>query len=212
MATQVKICGVRTSDALEACARGGADYVGFVFYPPSPRFLTPQMARDLCANLSRLPAKVALTVNADDALLEDIVTHVSPDYLQFHGSETPTRVREVKTRFNVPVIKAIALADASDVVGARLYEGVADILLFDAKPRTSEPSLPGGNARRFDWRLAAGQNWAGPWMLSGGLNAQNVAEAIAVTGAPGVDISSGVERIRGQKDPALITEFLKTLG
>ena len=212
MAPQVKICGIKTADALEACVRGGADYVGFVFYPPSPRFLTPQAARDLCAKHSRVPAKVALTVNADDALLDEIIHHVSPDYLQLHGSEAPTRVRDVKVRFHLPVIKAIAIADAADLETARLYEGAADILLFDAKPLTSEPSLPGGNARSFDWRVLAGHNWAVPWMLSGGLNAQNVAEAIAVTGALGVDISSGVERIRGEKDPALITEFLETLS
>ncbi len=212
MAIRVKICGIRTADALAACVQGGADYVGFVFYPPSPRYVTPQAARDLCADSPRLPAKVALSVNADDALLDEIMGHFSPDYLQLHGSETPARVREVKSRFHLPVIKAIAVEDVSDVEAARHYEGVADILLFDAKPLTSEPSLPGGNARRFDWRALAGQNWACPWFLSGGLNAENIAEALKVTGAPGVDISSGVERGRGHKDPASITEFLKTVA
>jgi len=218
MTIKVKICGIRTAGALAACVHGRADYIGLVFYPPSPRFLTPEKARDLCGGISGNPAKVALTVDAGDALLDDIITHVAPACLQLHGSETPARVRAVQTRFHLPVIKAIPVADERDIEAARGFEDVADMLLFDAKPRISEgagggtATLPGGNARVFDWRLLAGQKWARPWFLSGGLDAHNVAEAVACTGAHGVDVSSGVERTRGHKDPALITEFLETIA
>ncbi len=203
MGIAVKICGIRTAEAVDAAARAGATHVGFVFFKESPRFIAADRAYELA---SRVPAlkPVALTVDADDATLDEIVAKAHPRTLQLHGTETPARVREIKARYRLPVMKAIAIAAPGDVTRAHDYEDAADILLFDAKPAT----LPGGNGLAFDWQLVAGEKWRKPWMLSGGLNPGNVAEAIRATHAQGVDVSSGVEKSRGEKDVTLIERFI----
>ncbi len=212
MAIDVKICGVTTTPALEAAIGGGARYVGFVFYPPSPRHITIAEAEILRRRLNgSATSAVALVVDADDAVLAAITEQVAPDFLQMHGKETPDRVAEVKRRFGLSVIKALPVAEAEDVAAARAYEDVADLLLFDAKAPVvagGKKPLPGGRGEAFDWRLLAAHAWRRPWLLSGGLNCDNLARAVSLTGAQAVDISSGVERTRGLKDPELITQFL----
>jgi len=203
MSITVKICGIKTPEAVDAAARAGATHIGFVFFKDSPRHVTTARAYELALRAPGLKA-VALTVDADDATLDAIVAEAHPRTLQLHGAETPARVREVKARYRLPVMKAIAIADAADVARAHNYETAADILLFDAKP----DALPGGNGLAFDWQLIAKEKWSKPWMLSGGLNPNNVAEAIRVTRASGVDVSSGVEKSRGEKDPNLIERFV----
>ncbi|SDE39098.1 phosphoribosylanthranilate isomerase [Ruegeria marina] len=205
----VKICGLSDSDHVRVAAEAGARYVGFVFFPKSPRHLGLDRAAELAGDVPDGIAKVALTVNATDAELDAIVGAVPLDMLQLHGKETPERVAEVKARFGLPVMKAIGVAEASDLTQIDLYSDAADQLLIDAKPpRGAE--LPGGNGLAFDWRLLAGRKyWRKPWMLAGGLTKENVAEAIRLTGARQVDVSSGVETAPGQKDAALIRAFLK---
>jgi len=209
MSIEVKICGINAPAALAAAVEGGADYVGFVFYPPSPRAVTPAAAAALAAAApARLP-KVALVVDADDARLQEILDAAPIDLLQLHGSESVERVAAVRARFGVPVMKVLRVAGAGDVAAAAAYEPVADRLLFDAKPPTDMTgALPGGNALAFDWQLLAGRTWALPWMLSGGLNADNVAEALRVSGARAVDVSSGVEDRPGVKNPDKIRAFI----
>jgi len=203
MSVVVKICGIKTEQAAEAAAHAGATHLGFNFFTDSPRFIEPRRAYELSTHAPAL-RRVAVTVDADDRTLDDIVGNAHPQMLQLHGAETQERVREIKARYRLPVIKAIAIAEADDVRQAHAYEGVADLLLFDAKPAI----LPGGNGLAFDWTLIAGETWRAPWLLSGGLNAGNVAEAIATTSARGVDVSSGVEKSRGEKDPELIETFV----
>ena len=204
---RVKICGLRTADHVRAAADAGAAYVGFVFFPKSPRNVTVAEARDLAADVPVGIAKVALVVNADDALLDDIAEQVAIDILQLHGSETPERVAEIRSRYGLPVMKAVGVADASDLSALDDYAKVADQILVDAKP-PKDADLPGGNGLSFDWRLIAGRRWPVPWMLAGGLDASNVAEAVALTGARQVDVSSGVETAPGQKDAAEIAAFV----
>ena len=206
MPAQVKICGLTTPDAVHAAAR--ADYAGFVFYPPSPRNLTPERAATLAAELPPAVRRVALVVDADDVMLEALLRDFAADILQLHGAETPSRVAAIRVRFGLPVMKAIAVREANDVAGAVAYYSVADRLLFDARPPERPGALPGGNAERFDWRLLAGQTIPLPWMLSGGLTPENVAAAIAVSSAPAVDVSSGVESRPGVKDPTKIAAFI----
>jgi phosphoribosylanthranilate isomerase len=203
MGIAVKICGIKTPEALDAAARAGATHVGFNFFNESPRFVTASRARDLAQRATSLKA-VALVVDAGDAALDAIVAEAKPNILQLHGAETPARVGEIKARYRLPVMKAIAIASRADVGRAHGYENAADILLFDAKP----DALPGGNGLVFDWQLIAGENWRKPWMLSGGLTPANVTEAVRTTHAQGVDVSSGVEKSRGEKDPALIERFI----
>lgn len=203
MSIAIKICGIKTEQAVEAAARAGATHLGFVFFAASPRYIEPSHAYEL-STLAPVLRRVALTVDADNRALDEIVGTAHPQMLQLHGAETPERVREIKARYRLPVIKAIAIAEADDVKGAHAYEGVADFLLFDAKPAT----LPGGNGLAFDWALIARETWRAPWLLSGGLNPDNVAEAIATTRTRGVDVSSGVEKSRGEKDPHLIEKFV----
>ncbi|NWG46392.1 MAG: phosphoribosylanthranilate isomerase [Alphaproteobacteria bacterium] len=213
MSVAVKICGIRTAEAREAALRGGARWLGFVFYPPSPRAVAPEAAAALAAGLPEGREAVAVTVDADDGLLARIVEVVNPHLLQLHGSESPARVAAVRARFGRPVIKAIAVSDAASLAAARAFEPVADGLLFDAKaPKSAAGALPGGNGLAFDWQLLKG--WSGrlPWFLSGGLRAETLGAAVALTGARRVDVSSGVESQPGVKAPALILDFLAAAG
>ena len=203
MNASIKICGIKTAEAMNAASRAGATHIGFNFFMASPRFIAPAHACDL-AKLAPNLKSVALSVNADNATLDEIVAQATPEFLQLHGDETLTRVLEVKTRYRLPVIKAISMVDLNDVQRAHDYETVADILLFDAKP----DMLPGGNGLTFDWHLLSEQVWTKPWMLSGGLTPTNVAHAIHTTHARGVDVSSGVEKSRGEKSEALIESFI----
>ena len=205
--TIVKICGLSSPETLLAAIEAGADMAGFVFFEKSPRHIDLETARTLGLLAEGRIGKVALTVDADDAALREIIDALAPDYLQLHGKESPARVAEVKARFGLPVIKAAGVATAADVEAARTYEGVADIILFDAKPAPDAP-VPGGAGVAFDWTLLRGVT-AKDWMLSGGLDPNNVAEAIRRTGARAVDVSSGVERERGVKDVAKIAAFVK---
>ncbi len=204
----VKICGVRTDDALAAALEGGAAYVGFVFYPPSPRAIAPKAAAALATRAAGRARRVGLLVDASDDEIAAVLADAELDMLQLHGHETPERVREARARFGLPVIKAVPVAGPDDIARAAAFRGVADMLLFDAKPPDRADALPGGNAAAFDWRLLADAPPDGDWMLSGGLTPQNVGQAIATARPPAVDVSSGVEVRRGEKDPALIRQFL----
>ena len=205
---QIKICGLSTRESVEASVKAGASYIGFVFFSKSPRHLELPKAAELAGSVPVGVCKVALTVNADDAALDALLAQVPVDMLQLHGAETPARVAEVKDRFGLPVMKAVGVADEDDLTTLNEYARVADQLLVDAKP-PKESTLPGGNGLAFDWRLIAGRRWSIPWMLAGGLNPENVAEAIRLTGAPMVDVSSGVESAQGVKDLDKIAAFVK---
>ena len=204
---RVKICGLRTVADVAAVATAGAAYAGFVFFAKSPRNLTVAEARELALAAPAGLAKVALTVDADDATLDAIVDAVPLDMLQLHGHETPDRVAEVRARYGLPVMKAVGVADEGDLAQIFDYSTVADQLLIDAKPPRNA-ALPGGNGLSFDWRLVAQRRWLRPWMLAGGLTADNVAEAIRLTNARQVDVSSGVESAPGVKDAAKIAAFV----
>ncbi|MDU8926014.1 phosphoribosylanthranilate isomerase [Alisedimentitalea sp. MJ-SS2] len=207
MNIKVKICGLSKPDDVAAVVNSGAAYCGFVFFPKSPRNVDIETARTLALDVPMGLAKVALVVNPDNALLDRICETVPIDMLQLHGSESPERVAEIKARYGLPVMKAVGVADPADLAALETYSAVADQLLVDAKP-PKEADLPGGNGLSFDWRLIAGRDWPVPWMLAGGLTPENVAEAIALTGARQVDVSSGVERAPGQKDAGLIQAFV----
>ena len=209
--TRVKICGLTTEDSVAAAVEAGAAYIGLNFYPPSPRALSPEEARDLAIEIPPGTAKVALTVNADDATLDDIVHTVPLDFLQFQGSETPARVAELRARHGLPVMKAIGIAGPADLDALDQFEEVADQILVDAKP-PKNAKLPGGNGVVFDWRLIANRRWSKPWLLAGGLTPANVAEAISLTGTRQVDVSSGVETAPGIKDADLIRDFIRAAG
>lgn len=209
MQVKVKICGIKTPEALQAALAARADFVGFVFYPPSPRSLAPEVAAELAELARGRAAIVALIVDADDATIERIVMAVEPDFLQLHGSESPERVAEIARRWGRPAIKAIKVESAGDAERALHYVDVAKLILFDAKaPKDLAGALPGGNGLAFDWRLLDGVKDRVPFMLSGGLTPDNVAEAIAATGATIVDVSSGVETAPGTKSPDLIRQFI----
>lgn len=208
MSVDAKICGLTDARSMAAAAEAGAAYVGFIFYPPSPRYVTPATAAEL-ARHAGCAVKVAVTVDLSDEDLAAILETAPIDLIQLHGSETPERVGEVRQRFGLPVMKSVAVAGVDDLDRADAYSGVADRLLFDAKPPKETPdALPGGNARSFDWQLLAGRSWPLPWMLSGGLDAQNLAEAVAISRAPAVDVSSGVEDAPGRKSPEKIRALL----
>ncbi len=209
MAALVKICGLKTADALEAALRGGTDFVGFVFYPPSPRNVTPDEARPL-ADMARGRARiVALMVDPPDALIQQVVAATAPDLLQLHGSETAERIAEIKRRFGVPVMKAVKVETAADAEAALDYADVADRILFDAKaPKDLAGALPGGNGLSFDWRALEPVQGKLEFMLSGGLTVETVATAARLTKAWAVDVSSGVESKPGVKDLGLIAAFL----
>ena len=202
----VKICGLTDPADVPAALLAGARYLGFVFFEKSPRHLTFGDAAFMAATVPMGVCKVALTVNADNAMLDALTEQVPLDMLQLHGSESPERVVEVKARYGLPVMKAIGVAGPEDLAQLDEYGRVADQLLIDAKP-PRDAVLPGGNGLAFDWRLIAGRRWPIPWMLAGGLTPENVAEAIALTGARQVDVSSGVESSRGVKDAQMIANF-----
>ncbi|MDP2739804.1 MAG: phosphoribosylanthranilate isomerase [Pseudorhodobacter sp.] len=208
---RVKICGLRRLADVAAVAAAKAAYAGFVFYSGSPRHLTIDQARPLLLAVPIGVAKVALTVDADDATLDAIVEALPLDMLQLHGHESPERVAMLRARYGLPVMKAIGVADADDLAVVFDYSLVADQLLIDAKPPTGA-ALPGGNGLTFDWRLLAGRRWLRPWMLAGGLTPENVAAAVRLTGAQQVDVSSGVESAPGVKDAGRIDAFVKAVG
>ena len=203
----VKICGLTQPSDVHAVAQAGAVYCGFVFFPKSPRNVSFQQAAAMAVEAPIGLAKVALTVNADDAFLDALTAAVPLDMLQLHGNETPERVTQVKARYGLPVMKAVGVADATDLPALDVYMKVADQILVDAKP-PKNADLPGGNGLTFDWRLIAGRRWAVPWMLAGGLTTANVAEAITMTGARQIDLSSGVESAPGVKDAVMIDGFM----
>jgi phosphoribosylanthranilate isomerase len=209
MSLLVKICGLKTPEMLDAALDAGADMVGFVFFPPSPRhFATMEQARALAARVNGRAKKVALTVDANDVLLADIVAAVAPDLLQLHGHETAQRVAEIKAKFKLPVMKVLPVATAADLAVVKDYEKVADSILFDARA-PKDATRPGGLGKPFDWNLLKGVDIALPYMLSGGLTPDNVAEALRITRAQGVDVSSGVERAPGEKDAEKIRAFIR---
>jgi phosphoribosylanthranilate isomerase len=208
MTPLVKICGLRTPEALDAALAAGADMVGFVFFPPSPRHVGFEAARALGKRVQGGVRKVALSVDASDDDLDQLVEALEPDLLQLHGRETPERVATLRSRFHLPVMKALPVESRSDLAPIRIFEKVADRLLFDARaPR--EATRPGGLGKSFDWTLLEGLDLQVPFMLSGGLDAANVADALRITQAPSVDVSSGVERAPGDKDPAKIHAFVR---
>jgi len=204
---RVKICGLTSVQAVDDAVSAGADYVGFVFFPRSPRHLTLEQAEQLASGVPDNVVKVALTVDADDAALDALMAQVPIDMLQLHGHESPARVAEIRARYGLPVMKAVGVADADDLLDLDAYLAVADQILVDAKPPKTAV-LPGGNGLSFDWRLLQGRHWPKPWMLAGGLTPENVARAIALTGARQVDVSSGVEASPGVKDSALMQAFV----
>ena len=207
MSLIVKICGLKSAEAVDAALDSGADMIGFVFFPPSPRNVAFDTARALSERVRGRALKVALSVDATDALLRQIIESLAPDLLQLHGRESPDRVSAVRRRFGLPVMKALPIAEEADLAAIGAYEHQADRLIFDARaPR--EASRPGGLGRRFDWHLLRNIATAAPFMLSGGLDVDNVAEALRITRAPGVDVSSGIERALGEKDPDRIRAFV----
>ncbi len=208
MSLIVKICGLSTPETLDVALDAGADMVGFVFFRPSPRNIAFDVARGLGARVTGKVKKVALSVDADDALLDAAVDALQPDMLQLHGKETPTRIAALKTRFGLPVMKAIPVETKGDLAAIATYAAVADRLLFDARP-PREATRPGGLGKAFNWHLLENLDPGMPFMLSGGLDAGNVGEALRVTRAPGVDVSSGVERAPGVKDPEKIRAFVR---
>jgi phosphoribosylanthranilate isomerase len=208
MPLTIKICGLTTPQALDVALDSGADLVGFVFFAPSPRNLGLELARTLGERVRGRAGKVALTVNANNHTLGDIVDALKPDMLQLHGKETPDRVAVVRSRFGMPVMKALPIAERADLSPIREYAQVADRLIFDARA-PQEATRPGGLGKPFDWTLLSGIDPGIPFMLSGGLDAKNVAQALRITRAPGVDVSSGVERTPGEKDPEMIRAFIR---
>jgi phosphoribosylanthranilate isomerase len=207
MTAAVKICGINTPEAAAAAAT--SDFAGFVFFPRSPRHVSPEQAGAIAAALPATVRRVAVTVDADDALIGAIVAELRPDLIQLHGQEPPQRACDLTARFGIGTIKALAIAEPADLEAARAYADSVDWLLFDAKPPARAGALPGGNAASFDWRMLAGRTMPRPWFLSGGLDADNVRAAIAQSGARAVDVSSGVEASPGRKDPARIAAFLR---
>ncbi|MEZ5714143.1 MAG: phosphoribosylanthranilate isomerase [Paracoccaceae bacterium] len=208
MDIRVKICGLTRASDVAAVAASGAAYCGLNFFPKSPRYVSPAVARDLALAAPVGLAKVALVVDAGDALLDEIVDSVPLDMLQLHGRESPERVAEIRARYGLPVMKAVGVAGEEDLAALEEHARAADQLLVDAKP-PKDAVLPGGNGLTFDWRLIAGRRWPVPWMLAGGLTPDNVAEAIRLTGARQVDVASGVERAPGVKDAGLIEAFVR---
>ena len=209
MRVQVKICGLNSPQVADAAAKAGADYAGLVFFPGSPRVVRPEQAVSLSAHLRGRCQVVALFADASDAEIDVGVKAARPDLLQLHGRETVARVAAIRARLGLPVMKSIAVADADDLMSAASYEQVADMLLFDARAPAGA-SRPGGLGAAFDWQLLHGRRFSRPWLLAGGLTAENVGRAIHASGAPGVDCSSGVETSPGVKSPQLIRQFVAT--
>jgi phosphoribosylanthranilate isomerase len=207
MSVRAKICGISTPEAVRAALDGGAGWLGFVFFEASPRNLTPDAAARLTPPARGRAQVVALLVDPDDGLVDRVAAVLKPDLIQLHGKESPARVREIGLRARAGVIKALPVSEASDVDAALAYDGLVEHLMFDARP-AKDATLPGGTGSRFDWSLMAGRRFSRPWFLAGGLDPWNLAEAVQQSGAALVDVSSGVERGPGLKDPALITAFL----
>ena len=207
MTVQAKICGLNTAETMAAALDGGADWVGLMFFPPSPRYVNLALAKALSAQAAGRAQRVGVFVAPDNALLQETLATVPLDVIQLHGKEPPARVAAVKALTGLPVWKAVSISEQADVEHAAAYFETADRLLFDAKPPKGSV-LPGGNAVSFDWRLLTGTEWPLPWLLSGGLQPGNLAEAVRLTGAAAVDVSSGVESAPGTKDPARIRAFL----
>jgi phosphoribosylanthranilate isomerase len=206
-----KICGLSSAESIDVAVKYGAAYLGFVFFAPSPRNISPERAALLTAHMPEDVHTVAVTVSMEDAAFDRMLAVFKPDYLQLHGGESPARVREVRLRYGIPVIKAIAVSDAADIARAAAYEECADMLLFDAKA-PKDALLPGGNGVAFEWELLERARFSLPWFLSGGLSCGNVREAVEKSGATRVDISSGIESNPGVKDNGLIKEFLTITG
>src|SRR5215469_2425829 len=206
-----KICGVSTPEAVAAALKGGAAYLGFMFFEKSPRYVTPEAAARLSAPARGAARIVAVTVDASDALLRELAETLRPDFVQLHGRETPARARESAMRAGAGAIKALGVGEAADLAHIAPFEAVCDHIMLDAKAPPGA-DRPGGHGEVFDWSLVAGRRFARPWLLAGGLDPWNVAEAVRVTGAPIVDVSSGVERGAGLKDPALIQAFLAAVS
>ena len=205
---RVKICGVTSQQLMRDVGNAGAQYAGLVFFEKSPRNLSLDKARSIALEAPTGLAKVALLVNPSDRFLDSLTTTVPLDMIQLHGSETPQRVSEIKQKTGLPVMKAIGVAEKNDLKKLDVYATVADQLMVDAKP-AKDAILPGGNGYAFDWSLLQGRRWTGPWMLAGGLNPENVAQAIAITGAQQIDVSSGVEICPGKKDKRKINAFVR---
>ncbi|CAN7185155.1 phosphoribosylanthranilate isomerase [Mesorhizobium sp. LjRoot246] len=210
MALDIKICGLKTDGAMAAALAGGASHVGFIFFAKSPRYVEPAEAGRLREAARGKAMAVAVTVDASDAFLDDIVAKMQPNMLQLHGAETPERVAELKARYGLPVMKALPLSEAADLDRIKPFIGISDRFLFDAKPPKGS-ELPGGNGVAFDWRILAGLDGGVDYMLSGGLNAANIGDALRLANPPGIDISSGVESAPGVKDPVLIEQFFRAV-
>lgn len=210
MALDIKICGLKTDEAMAAALAGGASHVGFIFFAKSPRYVEPAQAGRLRQAAIGKAKAVAVTVDADDAFLDDIVEKMHPDVLQLHGAETPERVAAVKARYGLPVMKVFSVSGAADLDRLKPFIGIADRFMFDAKPPKGS-QLPGGNGVAFDWRILAGLDAGLDYMLSGGLNAANIGDALRSANPPAIDISSGVESAPGVKDPALIEQFFRAV-
>lgn len=205
---EAKICGLSTPETVDAALAAGAAFLGFNFFAKSPRYVTTDLAARLAQPAQSGPAKVvAVTVDPDDNLVDEIARVLKPDMIQLHGHESPARVSEIKARTGLGVIKVLSVSDASDIDAAAAYEGLVDHLMFDARPPKGS-DLPGGMGAQFDWDLLAGRRYSRPYFLAGGLDPWNLSEAVRRSGAPMVDVSSGVERGPGLKDPALIQAFL----
>lgn len=207
--TQIKICGIKTMDILNTAISSGARFIGFVFYPPSPRHVNIDTAKELALMLPTGTRAVGLFVDPTDEQLDSVTGRVQLDMLQLHGSETPERIQQIKDKYALPIIKAIPVRTAEDIEQARRFEDIVDWLLFDAKPETSD--LPGGTGKSFDWTLLKNKEFSKPWMLSGGLDPDNVSEALKTLSPKAVDVSSGVESARGVKDAGKIKTFIKAV-
>lgn len=205
-----KICGLSTPETVAAALDGGAAFIGFNFFPPSPRYLTPDAAARLAPPARGKATIVAVTVDPDDDLVDRLMATLRPDLIQLHGRETPSRAREIAARAGVGVIKALPVSEFADLDAARAFDSVVDHLMFDAKP-PPDARMPGGLGSAFDWTILAGRRFARPYLLAGGLDPWNVGEALRLSGAPIVDVSSGVERGPGIKDPGLISAFLEAV-
>ncbi|MBL4803185.1 MAG: phosphoribosylanthranilate isomerase [Emcibacter sp.] len=209
MTIKVKICGLSTVQSVRAATEAGASHLGFVFFEKSPRNVTPEKVAELAADIPSSILKTGVFVNPDNQQLQRILNIAPLNLIQLHGNESPERVQEIKKYFGLPVMKAIAISDTNDIALAKTYENSADMLLFDAKPTASlKDALPGGNGLSFDWQLIKGTDWQIPWMLSGGLDALNIRQAITISGAEIVDISSGIENQPGEKSIAKIKAFI----
>jgi phosphoribosylanthranilate isomerase len=209
MTIQVKICGINSVESADATVRAGADFAGLVFHPKSPRALNMEQARALSDRMKGRTRIVALMVEPDDAALKTVVATARPDFIQLHGKESVARVSGIRSMTGLPVIKVLSVAEASNFAAASHYEAAADMLMFDAKA-PENATREGGHGTAFDWQLLKGRTFSRPWLLAGGLNAENVARAVSISGAPGVDVSSGVEISPGVKSPEMIRAFIET--